>query len=74
MKYSVLALAGLLPLGICTSSFVYEDVAAHPRYRVVLTENKIPESAVYADIQADEKSDKVFLNFFAMETCTNQKI
>ncbi|KAI8141994.1 hypothetical protein BJV82DRAFT_670096 [Fennellomyces sp. T-0311] len=58
MKYSVLALAGLLPLGICSSSFVYEDVAAHPRYRVVLTEDKIPESAVYADIQADEESDK----------------
>ncbi|KAL0074195.1 glucosidase II beta subunit-like protein-domain-containing protein [Phycomyces blakesleeanus] len=35
------------------SSFVYEDVLAYPRYRVSLSENKIPESVVFGNSISD---------------------
>ncbi|KAI9028964.1 glucosidase II beta subunit-like protein-domain-containing protein [Phycomyces nitens] len=35
------------------SSFVYEDVLAYPRYRVSLSENKIPESVVFGNSPND---------------------
>lgn len=38
--------AGLFPLPLYASSFAYEDIASYPRYRVVLTENRIAESDI----------------------------
>ncbi|KAG2218874.1 hypothetical protein INT45_003941, partial [Circinella minor] len=45
---------GLLPLQAVGYSFVYEDIIAKPKYRVVLTEDKIPESSVYVDVDQEE--------------------
>lgn len=52
-------LALLLPACLAASSFVYEDILAYPRYRIVLTEEKIPESHVFGD---SHEVDKVQLS------------
>ena len=54
-RVTILALlAGLLPFHAAGYSFVYEDIIAKPRYRVVLTEDKIPESSVYVDTEQED--------------------
>ncbi|KAI9278486.1 hypothetical protein BDA99DRAFT_554118 [Phascolomyces articulosus] len=84
-RTTILALlAGLLPLNCAASSFVYEDIIAQPRYRVVLTENKIPESSVYTDIEQGEvdinsdnsKDDALSTHFttYTQSTKANQVI
>lgn len=44
---TVTLLLGLLQRQVFSASFVYEDVLAYPRYQVVLTESKIPESQLF---------------------------
>lgn len=47
----VLLLPAILP-PCRASSFVYEDILAYPRYRVVLSEKKIPESTAFGHAAA----------------------
>lgn len=45
-QLALLIAAGLFPFPLYASSFAYEDLASYPRYRVVLTENRIAESDI----------------------------
>lgn len=64
----VLLLPAILP-PCRASSFVYEDILAYPRYRVVLSEKKIPESAAFgraasSSPEADHEVNRAVLFIF----------
>ncbi|KAI7881080.1 L domain-like protein, partial [Lichtheimia hyalospora FSU 10163] len=47
---------GLFPFPLYASSFAYEDIASYPRYRVVLTGNRIAESDILDNFDKNERS------------------
>ncbi|KAI8059329.1 hypothetical protein BC940DRAFT_338259 [Gongronella butleri] len=67
-----ISLALLLLGGSQASSFVYEDFLAHPRYRLELTENKIPESQALTIDSHWKHHEKDASNQVTMMTASGQ--
>lgn len=77
-QLALLIAAGLFPFPLYASSFAYEDIASYPRYRVVLTENRIAESDILDNFDKVKKKkhgcikERVYTHFGQQTTAWKQ--